>query len=124
MLNLKYSIRRLYGFSNILNHDERGLFFQNPLFAQILYFLNDIGSIQYGHFFKNIPLHQGTSRLKRHHFCLLKARGVRGRNTMGRRVIILEFMHFARHYTFTADGEDFRNKKLNEGVKVLVAVRI
>jgi len=49
---------------------------------------------------------------------------VRGRNTTGRRVIILEFMHFARHFTFTVDGEDFRNKKQIEGVKVFVAVRI
>jgi len=39
-------------------------------------------------------------------------------------VIILEFMHFARHFTFTVDGEDFRNKKQIEGVKVFVAVRI
>lgn len=51
-------------------------------------------------------------------------RGVRGRNTKGHRVIILEFVHFAKHFAFSADGEDFRNKKLIEGVKVLVAVRI
>ena len=50
--------------------------------------------------------------------------GVRGRNTTGRRVIILEFVHFAKHFTFTVDGEDFRNKKLVEGIKVLVVVRI
>ena len=92
MLNLKYSIRRLYGFSNILNHDERGLFFQNPLFAQILYFLNDIGSIQYGHFFKNIPLHQGTSRLKRHHLCLLKARGDRSIDVKGGEVSVRKIL--------------------------------
>ena len=43
---------------------------------------------------------------------------MRSRNTSGRRVIILEAMHFARHFTLTADGEDFRNKKQIEGVKV------
>ncbi len=51
-------------------------------------------------------------------FWPFKACGVRSRNTSGRRVIILEAMHFARHFTLTADGEDFRNKKQIEGVKV------
>lgn len=39
-------------------------------------------------------------------------------------MIILEFVHFAKHFIFTADGEDFRNKKLIEGVRELVAVGI
>lgn len=37
--------------------------------------------------------------------------------------IILEFTHYQKHVMFSMDGADFKNKRLHEGVRVLVAVR-
>ena len=37
--------------------------------------------------------------------------------------VILEFTHYQKHTTFTMDGADYKNKKIHEGVRVLVAVR-
>lgn len=37
--------------------------------------------------------------------------------------VILEFTHYQKHVMFSMDGADFKNKRLHEGVRVLVAVR-
>lgn len=37
--------------------------------------------------------------------------------------VILEFTHYQKHYMSSMDEADFKNKRLHEGVRVLVAVR-
>lgn len=48
--------------------------------------------------------------------------GVRNRNTTNRYVEILCFQHFARFMTFTADGNDFKNKLLKDKIEVSVVL--
>ena len=44
---------------------------------------------------------------------------MRGGDYNVKKLIILEFTHFSRHIVFTADGEDFRNKKLIDGITLM-----
>jgi hypothetical protein len=48
--------------------------------------------------------------------------GVRNRNTTNRYLEILCFQHFARFMTFTADGNDFKNKLLKDKIEVSVVL--
>ncbi len=47
---------------------------------------------------------------------------MRSRNAKERYVEILSFQHFKRFMTFTADGEDYRNKVLKNKIDVSVVL--
>ena len=59
---------------------------------------------------------------RRHQFNQLKPCGVRNRNAKERYLEILSFQHFAKFTTFTTDGEDFRNKVLQDKIDVSVVL--
>ncbi len=54
----------------------------------------------------------------------VKARGVRGKNTKEEIVEILVFKRPARFFSFSADGDDFRNKEQINELEICIAVRI
>ncbi|HCX62777.1 hypothetical protein [Aminipila sp.] len=72
----------------------------------------------------------------RHHYCTLKARGVRGRNTenreigkdvelaeyQGKRHVILKFTYEQKHVIFNPIGAGKREKEICEGVQVVLAI--
>lgn len=77
-----------------------------------------------------------TKGIRRTSFPLVPC-GVRGKTMSGGEVeseigspanphklyVSLGFNHYQKHVMFSMDGADFKNKKLHEGVRVLVAVR-
>lgn len=51
--------------------------------------------------------------------------GADERSVSARRLLtILEFKHYHRHIVFNMDGADFKNKVIDDGARVLVAVRM
>jgi hypothetical protein len=50
--------------------------------------------------------------------------GVRSKNTKGELVEILVFKRSARIFSFTSDGDDFKNKEQINELEVCIAIRI
>lgn len=75
-------------------------------------------------FLRKMLLRQGTSRSSRHHFCPLKACGVRSRNTKGGIYEIAVFTMVTDDFQFTRDSEDFRNKVPVGELEICIALRI
>jgi len=65
-----------------------------------------------------------TDVLKWHSFCPLKPCGDYCVDTKEKLVEILYFRHFAKHFTFTSEGKNSRNKHLKNYFDVSVVIDI
>lgn len=75
----------------------------------------------YGPFSRKTSYRQGPNRCKRHHYCLLKARGVRGGNTKEKVHEIAVFTRVSEDFKFVRDGQDFKNKVPIGEYKIIIA---
>ena len=87
-------------------------------------------------FIKDIPFHQGVISFPRHHYCTLKARRVRGRNTENsiveldhkmanyqrKRYVVMKFIHGEEHIVFNNIGKGRRKKEVYDGIEVIIAM--
>lgn len=65
---------------------------------------------------------QGDTSGVRHLFCPLKARRDNSVATKRNLVEILRFRHFSRHVVFDAEGDKFRNKRIEDYITVSVVI--
>ena len=65
---------------------------------------------------------QGDTSGVRHLFCPLKACGDNSVATKRNLVEILRFRHFSRHVVFDAEGDKFRNKRIEDYITVSVVI--
>ena len=63
-----------------------------------------------------------TDVLKLHSFCPLKPCGDNSVATKRNLVEILRFRHFSRHVVFDAEGDKFRNKRIEDYITVSVVI--
>lgn len=85
---------------------------------------------------KHTLYHQGGNINLRHHYCTLKARGVRSRNTeeliiklnhkmanyQGKWYVLMKFFHDEEHIVFNNNGKGRKRKKIFNGVNVIAAL--